>query len=245
MVLFLAVVIAGFVGLHFWEVHSETVEDDGNYDDFHSIYGLEATGAVSFTNGEEEELTYIYKDDIDTYLLIGTDASGNQTPGIDEEYNGKMADFMGLLVFNKTKKQYRILLLNRDIITDIPLVDEEGKGEATRPMQLCVSHWFGGTPELNAENTVRAVSMLLGDLEIKGYYEMDMEEIQTLNHLLGGVTLTVEDDSLAEVYPEFTKGVTLTLTDEQAEHYVRARMEIGEDFNEYRMHRQINIRALT
>ena len=53
----------------------------------------------------------------------------------------------------------------------------------------------------------------------------------------GGVTVTLEDDFSA-ADPAMTKGATLTLQGDQAEIFVRRRMDIGEGTNEARMVRQ-------
>jgi len=64
-----------------------------------------------------------------------------------------------------------------------------------------------------------------------------MHDIGTLNNAVGGVQVTLEDDFSAED-PAMTKGTTLTLTDEQAERFVRGRMSIGDGLNTSRMRRQ-------
>ncbi len=66
---------------------------------------------------------------------------------------------------------------------------------------------------------------------------MSLDGISVLNDLAGGVTVTLEDDFSA-ADPAMTKGTTLTLQGEQAEIFVRRRMDIGEGTNEARMARQ-------
>ena len=48
--------------------------------------------------------------------------------------------------------------------------------------------------EQGCKNTVKAVKKLLGGMEINGYYELNMSEIPTLNQIVGGVTVTLEED---------------------------------------------------
>ena len=81
------------------------------------------------------------------------------------------------------------------------------------------------------------VSNLLGGLEIDGYYSVGMDEIAQLNHVIGGATVTIEDD-FSKVDPSLKMGEEITLTDEQAYHYLQARMEVGDGENESRMRRQ-------
>ena len=64
-----------------------------------------------------------------------------------------------------------------------------------------------------------------------------MDEIAQLNHIIGGATVTIEDD-FSKVDPSLVKGRTITLTDEQAYNYLHARMGVGDGENESRMRRQ-------
>lgn len=66
---------------------------------------------------------------------------------------------------------------------------------------------------------------------------MSLDGISVLNDLAGGVTVTLEDD-FSTADPAMTKGATLTLQGNQAEIFVRRRMDIGEGTNEARMVRQ-------
>jgi anionic cell wall polymer biosynthesis LytR-Cps2A-Psr (LCP) family protein len=84
---------------------------------------------------------------------------------------------------------------------------------------------------------VEAVSNYLGGVEIQNYIAVNISSIHTINRLAGGVTVTIEDDFSA-IDPSLVKGETITLTDEQAETFVRARMSMKDDTNEARMRRQ-------
>ena len=73
---------------------------------------------------------------VTSWLIIGTDVSGNQD-GIGEDYQGAMADFMLLVVFDEENHSYGMLQLNRDTMTEIHLLDNKGEGEATADIQWC------------------------------------------------------------------------------------------------------------
>ena len=81
------------------------------------------------------------------------------------------------------------------------------------------------------------VGRLLQGESIDFYLAMSLDGISVLNDLAGGVTVTLEDDFSA-ADPAMTKGATLTLQGDQAEIFVRRRMDIGEGTNEARMVRQ-------
>lgn len=64
-----------------------------------------------------------------------------------------------------------------------------------------------------------------------------MQAMGLLNHDVGGVTVTLEDD-MTELDPQMKKGVTLTLTDHQAELLIQSRYAMKDDRNTERMRRQ-------
>ena len=183
-----------------------------------------------------DEKGYVYTDDIKTYLLIGTDATGTDKP---ESGNGEMADFLMLFVVNKTDKSYGFIQINRDTMMDVPILDENGTETGTYPEQICISHWYGNNAEERNKNTVNAVSKLLGFMDIDGYYCINMKDVGALNDAIGGVQIKFDED-LTAVDPAFTEGADVLLNAEQAEAYVRARMSVGEGTNEERMARQLN-----
>ncbi len=179
---------------------------------------------------------YDYYHEFETYLLIGTDASGSEKES-SKKYQGNMADFLLLAVFDLTDRTYGMIQLNRDTITEITLLRKNNKGSASADMQLCTAHWYGGDSEASCENTVNAVSKMLGGITIDGYCEINMEDFPKLNHLVGGVEVTLENDFTKDD-PKMKKGTTLTLTDEQAYLYIHSRMSMEDDSNTARMNRQ-------
>ncbi len=182
------------------------------------------------------DMEYATSDNLKSYLFIGTDHSGNESAK-DESYQGSMADFLLVAILNKTQKTYGFIQLNRDTITEVMILDNDGEITGSSQEQLCTAHWYGGSRQQSCRNTVDAVSELLGGLSIDGYYSVGMDEIVQLNHIIGGATVTIEDD-FSKVDSSLVKGRTITLTDEQAYNYLHARMEVGDGENESRMRRQ-------
>lgn len=212
-----------------------------------------ATGskAAEQTASETEENDFVYLGDhnyeithnLESYLLIGSDGSGNEDradkdgDGKADKYRGDLADFLLLVVFDKTNNTYGFLHIDRDTITSIEMPENGEESDEDTYEQICTARWYGATPEEGCENTVDAVSELLGYYPIDGYYSINMKDIGKLNHAVGGVTVTVEDD-LSNADPAMTPGATLKLTDEQAETFVRARMSVADGTNTSRMGRQ-------
>ncbi len=180
--------------------------------------------------------TYTYDHRIETWLFIGTDGSGDEDAQ-GEDYIGSMADFLLLAVVDKTDKTYGFIQINRDTITDVTMMQKDGSGLASAELQICTAHWYGGNPQQSCENTVEAVSKLLGGVTIEGYYGIGMDAMPTLNHAVGGVEVKVIGD-FSKVDPTLKEGETVLLDDEQAYTYVRGRMNVGDGSNEQRMQRQ-------
>lgn len=193
------------------------------------------------TDAQEIQLTlndrvYAYTDRVKTYLLIGTDNSG-ANPEAEQGFNGDLADFLVLFLADPDTGRYGFVQIDRDTITDVPILDENGEETGTALEQICTAHWYGQNEEERNINTVYTVSELFGGLSIDGYYCMNMKDIPSLNHAVGGVSVTIEED-LESVDPAMTKGAQILLTDEQAEKFVRARMSVGDGTNISRLRRQ-------
>ena len=180
--------------------------------------------------------TYRFAHPVQTYLFIGTDKSGNEDAE-GEEYHGSMADALMLVVVDEEEKAYGILQLNRDTITEVPILLQDGSANASAQMQLCTAHWYGKDKAASCDNTVETVSKMLGGLPIDGYYALKMDAMPLLNHEVGGVTVTLEDD-MTKLDPAMKKGTTLTLTDRQAELLMQSRYTMEDDRNTQRMRRQ-------
>ena len=180
--------------------------------------------------------TWKFAHPVQTYLFIGTDKSGNEDAE-GEEYHGSMADALMLVVVDEEEKAYGILQLNRDTITKVPMLLQDGSANASAQMQLCTAHWYGKDKAASCDNTVETVSKMLGGLPIDGYYALKMDAMPLLNHEVGGVTVTLEDD-MTKLDPAMKKGTTLTLTDRQAELLMQSRYTMEDDRNTQRMRRQ-------
>lgn len=181
---------------------------------------------------------YKPKTRIKTYLFMGIDASG-EAEAIGE-YNGTgQCDVLQLVVIDQNEDTYAVVPINRDTITDVKSLEDDGTYIATSEIQICLAHAMGDGMEMSCENTVDAVSNYLYGQKIDGYMALNMDAIQVVNHIAGGVTVTIEDDFSKED-PSLKVGETIKLTDEQAEHYVRGRMRVADGTNLNRMKRQSN-----
>lgn len=217
-----AILIAAFGGgLYFLENHFQEDEE----------YGYEDDSQVLYFDDDEYEITH----NVESYVLIGTDDSGNVKAKGTKNYRGQMADFILLFIMDRTAGTHGFLQIDRNTMVNVPILNEEGDELYE---QICTAHWYGTEPQDGAANTALCVSRLVGELEIDGYYSIHMSDIGIMNNAVDGVEVTLDED-FSESDPEMTKGKTLTLNDEQAEIFVRGRMNIGEGTNEERMSRQL------
>lgn len=232
LILFVALILAMIafgIGLKIFENHmpEPVISEDGFLMDEQSEE-LAALGSLKL-NGN----IYSYYHDFETYLIMGTDKTGADS----KVYQGSMSDFLMLVIVDKTDNNYSFLPINRDTMSEVRLIQDDGTGAATAELQLCTAHWYGGNAGQSCANTVESISKLFGGLKIDGYYAIPMDEIPKLNHSVGGVTVTLLED-FQDIDRQMKKGETLALSDEQAYHYIHDRYGVGDEKNTSRMKRQ-------
>lgn len=182
----------------------------------------------------KDGVAYYPRQDITVFMLIGIDKKG---PKVDSgSYNNDgQADLISLIVFNKTHKSYKILLLNRDTMTDIPILGVGGRPAGTINAQLALAHNQGSGLHDSCENMKNALSKLLGNIPIDYYISMNLDAISILNDAVGGVEVDVKDD-FSLIDPTIKKGKML-LNGEQALSFVQTRKDVGDQLNLSRMER--------
>lgn len=182
--------------------------------------------------------TYVKKGNLETYLIAGIDAPGKVEKVTEYDGTGQ-CDVLAVIVRDRSTDQCKLLSIDRNTITAVKSLDNDGTYLDTTDIQISLAHAMGFDQQVRAENTVDAVSHLLGDQTIDGYAMVNMGAIQVVNDMVGGVTVTIEDD-FSDIDPSMKKGETVTLMGEQAEKYVRSRKEVADGSNQNRMSRQSN-----
>lgn len=232
LILFVALILAMVafgIGLKIFENHvPEPVISEDDFLTDEQSEELVALGSLKL-NGN----IYSYYHDFETYLIMGTDKTGADS----KVYQGSMSDFLMLVIVDKTDNNYSFLPINRDTMSEVRLIQDDGTGAATAELQLCTAHWYGGNAGQSCANTVESISKLFGGLKIDGYYAIPMDEIPKLNHSVGGVTVTLLED-FQDIDRQMKRGETLALSDEQAYRYIHDRYGVGDEKNTSRMKRQ-------
>ena len=182
--------------------------------------------------------TYVKKGNLETYLIAGIDAPGKVEKVTEYDGTGQ-CDVLAVIVRDRSTDQCKLLSIDRNTITAVKSLDNDGTYLDTTDIQLSLAHAMGFDQQVRAENTVDAVSHLLGDQTIDGYAMVNMGAIQVVNDMVGGVTVTIEDD-FTDRDPTLKKGETVTLMGEHAENYIRGRKDVADGSNQNRMSRQSN-----
>ncbi len=176
-------------------------------------------GTVSY-NGQH----YRYNAALKTYLFMGIDRPGPVEKAADS-ISGGQSDAMFLLVEDREAGEFSVVAINRNTMADVKVCDEEGDwAEGYQKMQICLQHGYGDGMYLSCSQSEEAVSRLFYGLPISGYFALNMDGIPVLNNLVGGVTVTVEQDLESPgLGVSLKEGETVTLSGEEAYVYLRAR----------------------
>lgn len=209
--------------------------------------GLQVLESTIFYNNDEvpvatessktitiDGTSYFPRQDITILLVSGIDQTGPMESS-NSFNNAGAVDMISLVIFDETNKNTRVLTLNRDTMTDVPVLAINGQVARTRFQQLALAHSYGSGMEDSSENVVRAVSSLLNGIWIDHYITINMDAIKILNDSVGGVTVTIKDD-FSRIDPDLPMG-KVTLKGDHAINYIRSRHDVGDQLNVSRMER--------
>ena len=174
-------------------------------------------GLVTY-NGKK----YRYNSHLSNYLLLGIDTEG-EIAQEKETLSGGQSDAIFLVSYDRKEETAQILAIPRDTMTTIYIYNIDGTFVTPQTDHLTLQYAYGDGREMSCKITRDAVSNLLYGVPIIGYTAINLDSIPLLVDAVGGVTLTVPDDSMEEVNPEYKKGTEITLTSETAERYIRYR----------------------
>lgn len=176
---------------------------------------------------------YYPRQDITVVMVMGINQTGKVVP---TEFNdGGPADMLMLMVFDERTESCSVLSLNRDMMVDMPVLNDTGRAVGVFYGQLGYAHTFGDGMEVSCENVRKTVSNLLKGVTIDYYFSMNMDAISVLNDAVGGVTVNITDDFSA-VTDSLPMG-RVTLNGDQAVTYVQTRWNVSDHLNINRMER--------
>ena len=214
-------IAAAFLLLEVWESRQgrfpETSTDDG----------------VLTHNGQD----YVYKDNIETFLVIGLDKYDGADSSASHE-SGIQADFLMLFVFDNNTKQSTAIQINRDTMTKINKLGIGGVQVDSTVAQIALAYNYASDNDrVKCRNVKESVEYLLNGVKIDHYLALTMDAVPASCDVVGGVELVVLDD-FTGIDDSLVKGETIKLNGEQALRYVRSRYGLEDETNSARMTRQ-------
>lgn len=178
---------------------------------------------------------YKFRENMEVVLIMGIDNRG-KLPEDNEYVHSSQADVLYVYAIDHKNKTFQALQINRETMADVKQILGIGEDDVAS-MQICLAHAYGRTENARCLNVCESVSGLIFDVPIDHYISLSMDSISVLNEQVGGVTVTVPA-GLEKADPEFKEGATVTLKGDQAEKFVRSRMNLDDDSNIFRMNRQ-------
>lgn len=166
--------------------------------------------------------TYKYNDHLSNYLFLGIDTR-ETVDTYQSQADAGQADAIFLVSMDRATEKIKVLFIPRDSMTRIEVFNPYGQSLGETTDHLNIQYAFGDGKEKSCELMKTAVCDMLDGLPIQGYCSMNMDGISVITDFVGGIQLTIPDDSLADVNPEYKKGAVVDITGETAEQFVRYR----------------------
>lgn len=189
-----------------------------------------------YRNIEYNGVKYKYNSLITTVLYAGVDSEGEMRSYV-QAGQAPRADSINLIVLDKKHNKMSIIALNRDTITRIRRYTVLGDDYDYYDSALTYTYAYGNGADTSCENLTEAVSFLLG-IPVNDYLVTNRDSMQYFNDLVGGVTVTVPNNDLADEYPSVRKGRKIEITSDFVSTYLRSR-DTEKDFsNAGRIERQ-------
>lgn len=159
---------------------------------------------------------YYYNENLINLLLIGVDRESNSTAK-----NGQ-ADALYLVSVDTKQDKVKILGISRNTLCKMNVYGSDGKPYGTEDAQICLAYAYGNDDVTSSENCASAVSNLLFNIPVNGYYTIYFDSLSKIVNMVGGVRVTVPADTLD---PQFAniKGKSAVLDGTKAISFLRMR----------------------
>lgn len=226
----LVLVIISGAGFGLYRIHRQQMNRHVSAGNSHDV----GSGYRKITYDGKE---YRFNNLVTTVLYAGVDSEGKMEPSVTYT-DAPRADSIALVVLNKKEKKMTIVAISRDTMTEIRRYTLNGTDRGTYVSHLGFAYTYGEGGEVSCENLRESVSRLFGDIPIDEYAVTNMSSIPYINQLVGGVTVEVPNNDVAELHPELTQGTAIRLDDSNVYDYLHYR-DTEKDFsNEGRVERQ-------
>lgn len=165
---------------------------------------------------------YAYNDHLSNFLFMGVDkqALTDTTTGSTD---AGQTDALFLLSWDRVTGDVTLISIPRDTITTINVFGRDGTDLGPVEQQISLAYGYGDGKHESCKLTKEAVSRLFYRIPIQGYMATTLDALEEMSNIIGPVTVTVPNDSLASAAPEMTQGAQVEITQDNIELFVRTR----------------------
>ena len=189
------------------------IVDIDNITDIDNVVGYDEGKTIKY-----DGKTYKYNEDVIFVAFMGVDKDTLDTvEGV--EYSAGQSDTNMLVAIDTETGKTSLIIIPRDSMTDVNVLNAEGEQIGISEMQLCLAYAYGNGTDTSCENVLMSMERLLYGIEIENYYSLDLKGIGSLNDAVGGVEVT----ALETINGVCTAGQTVTLWGTNAQSYVQVR----------------------
>ncbi len=190
-----------------------------NKDDTHSTEYKESDREDTIPYGGKE---YEYNEHLSNYLFMGIDKRETIEENQARAENGR-ADAIYLLSYDRVKKTAKAFAIPRDTMTSVHAYSVDGTDLGLVEDHINMQYVYGDGKEESCRLMKEAISNMMYGIPIQGYLALNMDGIPVAVGALKSVEVVVPNSSLESVDSKYKKGAKVTITEENAELFVRYR----------------------
>lgn len=184
----------------------------------HEDLGSDNSWVEPMQTVEYEGKHYRYNEDLYVILCMGIDTENDMREEGSVTGQGGQSDANFLVVIDEKQKRISIIAIPRDTMTEIDIYDVVGGYVDSIEEHLALQYAYGNGGSESCEMMERAVSGLMYGMPVNGYVSFNLNAIELLNGMAGGVNVTLEDD-----FAGYQEGETIWLDNELAYQFIRER----------------------
>ena len=159
---------------------------------------------------------YYYNENLINLLLIGVDRESDST-----SKNGQ-ADALYMVSVDTEVNKVKIMAISRNTLCQMNVYGSDGNPYGTENAQICLAYAYGSNNVNASENCAYAVSNLLFNIPINGYYTIYFDSLSKIVNMVGGVRVNVPADANDTQFANI-KGTSAVLDGAQAISFLRMR----------------------
>ena len=165
---------------------------------------------------------YQYNEHLSNYLFMGIDTREQEEDNQVRGENGR-ADAIYLLSYDRVKKTAKAFAIPRDTMASVHAYSMDGTDLGLIEEHINMQYVYGDGKEESCRLMKEAVSNLMYGIPIQGYLALNMDGIPVAVGALKSVEVVVPNSSLEQVDSKYEEGAKVTITEGNAELFVRYR----------------------